>query len=163
MAHALRRVRRRQSNQTNAVERRSLREKFQKTAPRDRVGLANGWRLESISVARADTGSGTEGFKEVITRVVGNGAFSRLRCGAPGHTHNSCSVRSVVNRCATWAVFLRFESGVHRVQRVPSTESKGRVHTSTASVAVMPEPTEVDRHIASSDLRIGACVWRVCV
>jgi peptide chain release factor 1 len=132
-------------------------------APRDRVGLANGWRLESISVARADTGSGTEGFKEVITRVVGNGAFSRLRCGAPGHTHNSCSVRSVVNRCGTWAVFLRFESGVHRVQRVPSTESKGRVHTSTASVAVMPEPTEVDRHIASSDLRIGACVWRVCV
>ena len=49
----------------------------------------------------------------------------------------------------------RFESGVHRVQRVPSTESKGRVHTSTASVAVMPEPTEVDRHISPADLRIG--------
>ena len=56
----------------------------------------------------------------------------------------------------TRARCCRYESGVHRVQRVPSTESKGRVHTSTASVVVMPEPTEVDRHINDSDLRIGA-------
>ena len=53
-------------------------------------------------------------------------------------------------------MWYRYESGVHRVQRVPSTESKGRVHTSTASVVVMPEPTEVDRHINDGDLRIGA-------
>ena len=56
----------------------------------------------------------------------------------------------------TRARCCRYESGVHRVQRVPSTESKGRVHTSTASVVVMPEPTEVDRHINDGDLRIGA-------
>jgi peptide chain release factor 1 len=49
---------------------------------------------------------------------------------------------------------LQFESGVHRVQRVPVTETKGRIHTSTASVAILPEPTEVERHINQSDLRI---------
>ena len=51
---------------------------------------------------------------------------------------------------------------MHRVQRVPSTESKGRVHTSTASVVVMPEPTEVDRHINDGDLRIGALLRSGC-
>ncbi len=49
---------------------------------------------------------------------------------------------------------LKYESGVHRVQRVPSTESQGRVHTSTATVAVMPEAKEVDLTIVPSDLRI---------
>lgn len=49
---------------------------------------------------------------------------------------------------------LRYESGVHRVQRVPATESQGRVHTSAATVAVLPEAEEVDVHIAESDLRI---------
>lgn len=52
----------------------------------------------------------------------------------------------------------RFESGVHRVQRVPTTETKGRVHTSTASVVIMPEPTEVSNYIDPKDLRIGAAV-----
>lgn len=66
------------------------------------------------------------GFREVIFEVRGKGAFS----------------------------FLRYESGVHRVQRVPATESQGRIHTSTASVAVLPEAEEVDIQIADNDLRI---------
>jgi peptide chain release factor 1 len=49
---------------------------------------------------------------------------------------------------------MKFESGVHRVQRVPATESKGRVHTSTITVAVMPEFDEIDFKINPSDLRI---------
>lgn len=49
---------------------------------------------------------------------------------------------------------LKFESGVHRVQRVPETESQGRVHTSTATVAVLPEATEVEVHIDEKDLRV---------
>lgn len=49
---------------------------------------------------------------------------------------------------------MKFESGVHRVQRVPATESKGRVHTSTITVAVLPEQDEVDVVINPSDLRI---------
>ena len=50
--------------------------------------------------------------------------------------------------------FLKYESGVHRVQRVPETESQGRVHTSAATVAVLPEAEEVDIKINDSDLRI---------
>lgn len=49
---------------------------------------------------------------------------------------------------------LKFESGVHRVQRIPETENKGRVHTSTASVAILPEAEEVDIHIRDEDIRI---------
>jgi peptide chain release factor 1 len=49
---------------------------------------------------------------------------------------------------------LKYESGVHRVQRVPATESSGRIHTSTVTVAVMPEPEEVDVHIKPEELRI---------
>ena len=49
---------------------------------------------------------------------------------------------------------LKYESGVHRVQRVPATESQGRIHTSTATVAVLPEADEVDVHIADKDLKI---------
>ena len=49
---------------------------------------------------------------------------------------------------------LKYESGVHRVQRVPETESGGRIHTSTASVAVMPEAEEVDIQIDEKDIRI---------
>ena len=52
---------------------------------------------------------------------------------------------------------LRFESGVHRVQRVPATESQGRIHTSTATVAVLPEAREVDIDIRPDDLRIEVC------
>ncbi len=66
------------------------------------------------------------GFKEVVFSVKGEGAYSRLK----------------------------FESGVHRVQRVPETEAGGRIHTSTATVAVMPEAAEVDVSIDPNDLRI---------
>lgn len=53
--------------------------------------------------------------------------------------------------------FLKYESGVHRVQRVPSTETQGRIHTSTATVAVLPEAEEVDLEIRNEDLRIEVC------
>lgn len=72
--------------------------------------------------------NGTElgGFKEIVFEVNGAGAYSRLK----------------------------FESGVHRIQRVPVTESSGRVHTSTATVAVLPEASEADVTINPKDLRI---------
>jgi peptide chain release factor 1 len=66
------------------------------------------------------------GFKEVVAHVNGSGVFARLK----------------------------FESGVHRVQRVPVTESGGRIHTSAATVAVLPEPDEVDVAIEDKDLKI---------
>ncbi|MEA3264886.1 MAG: peptide chain release factor 1 [Pseudomonadota bacterium] len=66
------------------------------------------------------------GFKEVVAQVTGNGVFAKLK----------------------------FESGVHRVQRVPVTESGGRIHTSAATVAVLPEPDEVDVQIEDKDLKI---------
>jgi len=66
------------------------------------------------------------GFKEVIAEVRGDGAYSRLK----------------------------FESGVHRVQRVPTTETQGRIHTSTATVSVLPEADEVELQIDDKDLRI---------
>lgn len=67
------------------------------------------------------------GYKEVIARIIGQGVYSRLK----------------------------FESGAHRVQRVPATESQGRIHTSAATVAVMPEVDEVEaQEINSADLRI---------
>ncbi|HJO72861.1 MAG TPA: peptide chain release factor 1 [Rhodospirillales bacterium] len=72
----------------------------------------------------SETGIG--GYKEVAARVTGRGVFARLK----------------------------FESGVHRVQRVPETESGGRIHTSVATVAVLPEAEEVDVIIGDNDLRI---------
>ena len=66
------------------------------------------------------------GFKEVVANVAGQGVFAKLK----------------------------FESGVHRVQRVPVTESGGRIHTSAATVAVLPEPDEVDVQIDDKDLKI---------
>ncbi|RPI34979.1 MAG: peptide chain release factor 1 [Chloroflexota bacterium] len=69
---------------------------------------------------------GIGGFKEVIAMVKGKGAYSRLK----------------------------YESGVHRVQRVPATEAQGRIHTSTATVAVLAEVDEVEVNIPESDLRI---------
>ncbi len=70
--------------------------------------------------------SDMEGFKEVIFEIKGKGAFSKLK----------------------------FESGVHRVQRIPVTESGGRIHTSTATVAVLPEAEEVEVKIDPNDLKI---------
>ncbi|MEN7537613.1 peptide chain release factor 1 [Aurantiacibacter flavus] len=66
------------------------------------------------------------GFKEIVANVTGQGVFAKLK----------------------------WESGVHRVQRVPVTESGGRIHTSAATVAVLPEPTEVDVQINDNDLKI---------
>ncbi|HSH36835.1 peptide chain release factor 1 [Schnuerera sp.] len=69
---------------------------------------------------------GVGGFKEVIFMIKGKGAYSRLK----------------------------YESGVHRVQRVPTTESSGRIHTSTATVAVLPEAEDIDIEINQNDIRI---------
>jgi peptide chain release factor 1 len=66
------------------------------------------------------------GYKEIIASITGDGVFGRLK----------------------------FESGVHRVQRVPATEAQGRIHTSAATVAVLPEVEDVDIQINESDLRI---------
>jgi peptide chain release factor 1 len=70
--------------------------------------------------------TGVGGFKEIIALIEGKGVYSRLK----------------------------FESGVHRVQRVPVTESQGRIHTSTVTVAILPEAEEVDVQIDPNDLRI---------
>jgi peptide chain release factor 1 len=72
----------------------------------------------------AETGLG--GYKEATASISGRGVFAKLK----------------------------YESGVHRVQRVPATESSGRIHTSAATVAVLPEAEEVDIHIDEKDLRI---------
>ena len=72
----------------------------------------------------------------------------RYRCGGIGR-----------NPGASAGAFahLKFESGVHRVQRVPATEAQGRIHTSTATVAVLPEAEEVDIELRPQDLRIEVC------
>src|SRR5205085_10634207 len=70
--------------------------------------------------------SGVGGLKEVIAIIEGRGAFSRLK----------------------------YESGVHRVQRVPATEQQGRVHTSAVTVAILPEAEDVDIKIEAKDIRI---------
>ncbi len=81
------------------------------------------WKVEIVSRSESDLG----GFREIIARVEGNGAYSKLK----------------------------FESGGHRVQRVPVTETQGRIHTSACTVAVMPEADElVDVDIKPADLRI---------
>ena len=81
------------------------------------------WTVEIISQSEGEHG----GYKEIILRIVGQGAYSRLK----------------------------FESGGHRVQRVPETESQGRIHTSACTVAVMPEVEEVDAiEINPADLRV---------
>ncbi|MFA7621345.1 MAG: PCRF domain-containing protein, partial [Aminobacteriaceae bacterium] len=87
-----------------------------------RFAEREGWRTESIDFN--ETGIG--GYKEIVFRIDGDGAYSKLK----------------------------FESGVHRVQRVPVTEAGGRIHTSTATVAVLPEAEEVDVEIKSEDLKI---------
>jgi peptide chain release factor 1 len=88
-----------------------------------RYAETRGWRVEAISQSEGEHG----GFKEIIARVVGDGAYSRLK----------------------------FESGVHRVQRVPETESQGRIHTSACTVAILPELEAVDEvNIDTNDLRV---------
>lgn len=81
------------------------------------------WTIETISTNEGEHG----GYREVVARIVGHGAYS----------------------------LLKFESGAHRVQRVPETESQGRVHTSAATVAILPEADEIeDIDINTADLRI---------
>ena len=88
-----------------------------------RYAERSGWRVEIVSKSDSDLG----GYREVICRIIGEGAYSRLK----------------------------FESGGHRVQRVPETEAQGRVHTSACTVAVMPEADEVEAvKINPQDLRI---------
>jgi peptide chain release factor 1 len=78
-----------------------------------------------VEVLSASEGT-AGGYKEIIAEIAGRGAFARLK----------------------------YESGVHRVQRVPATEAQGRIHTSAATVAVMPEARDVDVDIKESDLKI---------
>ncbi|RJG07230.1 peptide chain release factor 1 [Noviherbaspirillum cavernae] len=88
-----------------------------------RYAERNRWQVEMVSESHSEIG----GYKEVIVRLVGFGAYSKLK----------------------------FESGGHRVQRVPATETQGRIHTSACTVAVMPEADEVeDIDINPADIRI---------
>ena len=88
-----------------------------------RFAERNRWQVEVISESLGDAG----GYKEVIARIVGQGAYSRLK----------------------------FESGGHRVQRVPATETQGRIHTSAATVAVMPEADDAsDVVVNPADVRV---------
>src|SRR4029079_12041442 len=80
------------------------------------------WQAEIVSASSSELG----GYKEVIARIVGQGAYSKLK----------------------------FESGGHRVQRVPETEAQGRIHTSAATVAVMPEAEATDIQINPAEVRI---------
>lgn len=88
-----------------------------------RYAERQGWKVEIVSASESDLG----GYKEVVSRIIGHGAYSKLK----------------------------FESGGHRVQRVPETESQGRVHTSACTVAVLPEADEIaDVIIDPKDLRV---------
>jgi peptide chain release factor 1 len=88
-----------------------------------RYAERRGWRMEILSERPGEHG----GYKEVISRVEGDGVYAHLK----------------------------FESGAHRVQRVPETESQGRIHTSACTVAILPEPAELEAvEINKADLRI---------
>jgi peptide chain release factor 1 len=82
-----------------------------------------GWKLEILNQNEGEHG----GFKEIISRIIGRGAYSKLK----------------------------FESGAHRVQRVPETETQGRIHTSACTVAVLPEAEKIEEsEINPADLRV---------
>ncbi|RBC16280.1 peptide chain release factor 1, partial [Xanthomonas oryzae pv. oryzae] len=88
-----------------------------------RYAERQGWKVEIESDSPGEHG----GYKEVVARVVGRGAYSRLK----------------------------FESGTHRVQRVPATESQGRIHTSAATVAIIPEADDVEEIVINpADLKV---------
>jgi peptide chain release factor 1 len=88
-----------------------------------RYAESKGWGVEVLSESPGEHG----GYKEIISRIIGRGAFS----------------------------LLKFESGTHRVQRVPATEAQGRIHTSACTVAILPELDEVEAiEINPADLRI---------
>ncbi|HWQ40319.1 MAG TPA: peptide chain release factor 1 [Burkholderiales bacterium] len=88
-----------------------------------RYAERQGWRVEIVSQNPSELG----GYKEIIAKIIGQGAYSKLK----------------------------FESGVHRVQRVPATEAQGRIHTSTCTVAVLPEADEIAEVVLNpAELRI---------
>ena len=88
-----------------------------------RYAEARRWQVEVLSASEGEHG----GYKEIIARIIGQGAYSRLK----------------------------FESGAHRVQRVPATESQGRIHTSAATVAILPEVAEAEAvDINPADLKV---------
>ena len=88
-----------------------------------RYAELNKWQVEVLSESAGEHG----GYREIIARIVGQGAYSRLK----------------------------FESGAHRVQRVPETESQGRIHTSAATVAILPEADDIDPvEINPADLKV---------
>jgi len=88
-----------------------------------RYAERHGWRVEVVSQSQGEVG----GFKEIIAKIIGQGAYSRLK----------------------------FESGGHRVQRVPATETQGRIHTSACTVAVMPEADEIAEVVLNpADIRV---------
>ena len=88
-----------------------------------RYAERQGWQVEVLSESAGEHG----GYKEIISRVVGRGAYSKLK----------------------------FESGAHRVQRVPATEAQGRIHTSACTVAILPELEEIeDLPINPAELRV---------
>jgi peptide chain release factor 1 len=88
-----------------------------------RYAESQGWQVEILSESHGEHG----GYREVISRVVGRGAFSKLK----------------------------FESGTHRVQRVPATEAQGRIHTSAVTVAILPELDEIEKvELNQADLRV---------
>ena len=87
-----------------------------------RFAAKKGWRIAVLDESQSDLG----GYKEIICRIRGQGAYP----------------------------MLRMESGVHRVQRIPKTEKSGRIHTSTASVAVLPEARQTDIEIRPQDIKI---------
>ncbi|KAI9289787.1 peptide chain release factor 1 [Umbelopsis sp. AD052] len=90
----------------------------------ERFAQERRWKWELLSCSELE---GTaKGFKDVTVNIAGKSVFGQLK----------------------------YESGVHRVQRVPATESQGRIHTSTITVAILPQPTEVDVQIKDADLRI---------
>ncbi len=95
-----------------------------------RYAANRGWKMETISASPVSVGGGggksAVGFKEIVSSISSPGAYAHLK----------------------------YESGVHRVQRVPLTESQGRIHTSAATVAILPEPDEVEVRIDPGDLRI---------
>jgi len=87
-----------------------------------RFATKKGWQVAVLDEAESDLG----GYKEVVARIRGKGAYN----------------------------MLKMESGVHRVQRIPRTEKAGRIHTSTASVAVLPEAHEADVEVRPQDIKI---------
>jgi peptide chain release factor 1 len=87
-----------------------------------RYAELQGWTFTLMEESPGEVG----GYKEVIAKIAGKGAYARLK----------------------------YESGVHRVQRVPETEASGRIHTSAATVAVLPEVEEIDIEIRDQDIRI---------